>query len=360
LGHTTRCIPLARHLLRLGATVFVAGTAAQTAFFRKSVPEVQALPLEGYQVTYARTRQGFLPHLLKQLPRIFTCIRREHQWLNQMAEQHGFEGILSDNRYGLWHPRIPSVLITHQPGLKTGLGRRADQVFAPLHQRLMRRFKAIWLVDVPEAPGLSGELAHPARLPSQAQYIGPLSQFEAPAATASKSDRILILLSGPEPQRTLLSNQLWQQAQHLEQPVVFVEGRADVPERTATDQIRWFARLSAPELLPLMQSAAYIVCRSGYSTLMDAAVLGLKLILIPTPGQTEQEYLGVQWFRNGQALCYQQETFELQAALKTATTFSFQPLDQPDDARRFEPILEAWYQSLSRRATKGSAFRNPF
>ncbi|RYD53545.1 MAG: glycosyl transferase family 28 [Sphingobacteriales bacterium] len=346
LGHTTRCIPLAQHLQQLGATVFFAGTAAQIAFFRKSVPDIQPLLLEGYGVTYAQTRRGFLPHLLKQLPHIFRCIRREHLWLDQMVQHYGFDGILSDNRYGLWHSRIPSVFITHQPGLQTGLGNGTNHLFAQFHQRLMRRFGAVWLVDRSESTGLSGALAHPSVLPEQARYIGLLSQFAAPDSTPSRKAGILILLSGPEPQRTLLSNRLWQQVQGFHQQVIFVEGRADAPERRAAGSVWWFAQLNAAELMPFMQSAAYVVCRSGYSTLMDAAVLGLSLVLIPTPGQTEQEYLGRELFRNGQALCYRQESFDLQKALEAAATFPFRPLGIPEDAHAFKAPLDAWYRQL--------------
>lgn len=350
LGHTTRCLPLARHLQTLGAGLYFAGTESQISFFRKSVPEATFLPLEGYGIRYSQTRRGFMPTLLRQLPGIFQTIRREHQWLLQAAEEHRFQGILSDNRYGLWHPQIPSVFLTHQPSLKTGFGPAADAVFARLHQSLMRHFGGIWLVDNPAFPGLSGDLAHPTVLPPNACYIGLLSQFEEGKISGNfaPENGLVILLSGPEPQRGILSQKLWEQVKEFpEMPIAFIEGRPDAPERAPiSPNLRWFAQLDATALAPLLQSARYVISRSGYSTLMDAAVLGLKLILIPTPGQTEQEYLGKTLFRDQKALCFRQEDFSLREALEDAARFPFLPLGNPEDAWRFVPVLEDWYNRL--------------
>lgn len=349
LGHTTRCLPLARQLQTLGAQLYFAGTETQIAIFRKSVPEATFLPLEGYNVRYAQSRQGFMPKLLRQLPGIFQTIQKEHQWLLEMAAKHRFDGILSDNRYGLWHPQIPSVFLTHQPGLKTGFGPAADAFFARFHQKLMRRFGEIWLVDGPHFPGLSGDLAHPAHLPQSSRYIGLLSQFWGEiSGNSTPKNSLVILLSGPEPQRSILSQKLWEQVKEFpEIPVIFIEGKADAPTRKpSSPNVQWAAQCDAAVLQPLLRSARFVVCRSGYSTLMDAAVLGLKLILIPTPGQTEQEYLGKSLFQAQKALCFRQEAFDLKAALEIALDFPFLPLGKREDAGLFSPVLERWYRDL--------------
>ncbi len=286
-----------------------------------------------------------MPKLLKQFPRIFRTIQQEHKWLLQTAKTHGFDGVVSDNRYGLWHPKTPTVFLTHQPGLKTGLGYFTDRIFARLHQRMMRRFEEVWIVDKPESPGLSGALAHPDFLPKNARYVGLLSQFEK-AQKAVAKNTLLILLSGPEPQRSILSEKLWQQVQNCPLPVVFVEGKADAPKRLSTHNIRWEAQLDASALLPVLQSARYVVCRSGYSTLMDATVLNLELLLIPTPGQTEQEYLGALLHQKQQALCYRQEDFSLKTALTEAAGFPFLPLGKAEDAHLFRRALEEWYKQI--------------
>lgn len=251
----------------------------------------------------------------------------------------------------------------------------------------MWRFGEIWLVDSPDFPGLSGDLAHPARLPQNSQYIGLLSQFrnekvelhdvtpllrrraggeagdaadEAPltflkaihsaqiSGNSTPKSGLVILLSGPEPQRGILSQKLWEQVKEFpEISVVFIEGKADAPPRAPiSPNLRWFAQLDAAALAPLLQSARYVISRSGYSTLMDAAVLGLKLILIPTPGQTEQEYLGKMLLGEHKALCFRQEDFSLREALEDAARFPFLPLGNPEDAWRFVPVLEDWYNRL--------------
>ncbi len=344
LGHTTRCIPLLRHLRLLGADVLFAGTVSQHRFVQSQLPDVECLPLQGYNVTYARTGHGFLPKLLSQLPRLQRTIRAEHRWLEALAAQRPIDGVLSDNRYGLWHPKIPSVILTHQLRVRTGLGNLADGIFQKLHYRLLDRFGACWVVDIPESPGLSGLLAHPALMPQNARYIGPLSQFEGATGPVAKK-HLLILLSGPEPQRTLLSDLLWPQALELGLPVVFVEGKRDAPQRDSTATVQWRAQTGGDELRDLLQAASYTVCRSGYSTLMDAAILNARLIVVPTPGQTEQAYLGQQLQANNRVLCHRQDRFSLQEALAAAQRQPYEPWPA-NGSDRYKPVLRDWLDSL--------------
>ncbi len=351
LGHTTRCLPLLRQLQLLGAVVFFAGNDKQIAFVRRQMPELHFLDLPGYEVQYARSGSGFLPKMLLQMPRLLRRVSAEHQWLLKTVAEHKIEGIISDNRYGLWHPEVPTVILCHQLALHTGMGAFADKTATLFHQKLLSKFGAVWIPDVATAPGLSGKLGHPENLPAGATYVGPLSQFGSflPADFPSRKEpqKLVVILSGPEPQRSILSDLLWPQLSALGLPAVFIEGKAEVPVRTSTDTVKWHSLLAGKELQTVLEAASYVVCRGGYTTLMDAAELGLKLIIIPTPGQGEQEYLGRFLAEKGQGLCFSQQGFDLAAAIEKAAHFPFAPLLSAGKAVEvFKFVLEKWYSSF--------------
>jgi len=355
LGHTARCVPIIRHLVARGCSVTLAGNEAQRHYYAQvfgdAAPLIRYRHLRGYGVRYARHRALFLPHLAAQLPRLAAAVRAEHRWLAKAAEEDGYTGVISDNRYGLWHSRIPSVILTHQPGLRSGLGAAVDAALRAVHYRHLERFGQCWIVDVPEAPGLSGALSHPRRLPAGAQHIGLLSALGEAAAVDKAADAapLLILLSGPEPQRTLLADALWAQLPAVAGPVVFAEGRADAPPRTPQrPDVAHHALLTGDALTSAISGARAVVCRSGYSTLMDLVALGQRCaVLIPTPGQAEQEYLARSLHAGEHFLAARQEGFSLADALEAAEGFPFKPVGMPGAHQLFGPVVDAWLGRIS-------------
>lgn len=296
LGHTTRCIPLIAHLRSLGHHVIAAASGASAQLLTENFPRLLVLQLEGYRIQYSKYKNAFAGKIIVQIPKILDAIHREHRWLQAQQRIHHFDLVISDNRYGLYHASVPSVIMTHQLQILSGKGRLADRMLRRLHYPLLNRFNACWVVDEPGADNLSGKLAHPAVLPAHASYIGLLSQFagrQPSAGLTETANRVLVLLSGPEPMRSRLETLLLQQAVPLSQyQFVIVAGnplgrqRSDLPAH-----IVYHTHMPAGLLLDELQQAGLVVCRSGYSTLMDLALLGKKALLIPTPGQTEQEYL---------------------------------------------------------------------
>ncbi|MBS1689987.1 MAG: hypothetical protein JSS96_14755, partial [Bacteroidetes bacterium] len=292
LGHTTRCVPIIRYLLSQEQRPVFAGNEWQRNFINKTFSNIETIHLDGYNVRYGKTNSGFLYSLLLQVPRIYKTIRAEHKWLIEKAEEEKFDGIISDNRYGLFHPDIPSIVMTHQLEIQSGMGSMADKSLQKVHYRYLQRFNECWVPDAAGSPNLSGKLGHPNTTPSNTYYIGLLSQLDVMAGS-ERDNSLLILLSGPEPQRSMLSSLLWEQLYHYTGTVHFVEGSNEaVPPKDIPEHVRYHKQLNRTELLPLLSKAGMVICRSGYSTLMDLLRLKQKAILIPTPGQTEQEYLG--------------------------------------------------------------------
>ncbi len=293
LGHTTRCIPIIWHLLRRGCTVFLAAEGSAARLLRENFPDLPILDLKGYRIHYSKNKRGFAATIATQIPKMLRTIKEERHWLQEQHNIHHFDAIISDNRYGLHLDDVPSVILTHQLQIQTGMGNAVDLWLQRLHYHLLQRFSDCWIVDNPGSNNLSGILAHPKKLPQSASYIGLLSQIIPSEKPLKKNNSILVLLSGPEPARTQLESILLQQARELKQyAFCFVAGNPlGKPVSGLTEHIQYHTHLPATQLSGALAGAELVICRSGYSTLMDLCISKQKALLIPTPGQTEQEYL---------------------------------------------------------------------
>lgn len=297
LGHTTRCFPIIDHLLREGHQVFAAAEGGAAGLLARSFPGLYMLDLKGYRVRYSKHRYGFMGKLFAQLPKILRAIGNERQWLELQQSKHRFDLIISDNRYGLNVAGSTCILLTHQLQIRTGWGAWPDSLLRKLHYRWLERFSACWVVDVKGTGNLAGYLSQPDRLPGRCQYIGWLSQLslyqEPRPAGPVAGPYILALLSGPEPMRSQLETLLVRQMRSLKgYRFLVVAGRTETgPGPVSEGNVTYYGHASGRQLYDLILNAELVICRSGYSTLMDLALLGKKALLVPTPGQTEQEYL---------------------------------------------------------------------
>ena len=240
-------------------------------------------------------------------------------WPGEQVNEHAFEAVISDNRYGLYHENIFSVLMTHQLAIKSPFGKWSEGVLQKWNYRLINHFDECWIPDEEGKNNLAGKLSHPNILPSiQVKYLGPLTRFEKSNAEP-KDDHLLVILSGPEPQRTILENKIFDQIVNYTGTATVVRG---LPQEKniipSTNSIQIYNHLSTAELNNEMMKAGMVISRSGYSTIMDIAGLEKKSILIPTPGQTEQEYLADYLMKKQFAFCVSQEKFSLLKNLEEA------------------------------------------
>jgi hypothetical protein len=109
LGHATRCIPIIKELEGNDCDVWLAGEGPQEALLRSEFSHLSFLHLAGYNIKYSRTSGGLLLKLLLQMPRIISSIRAEHRWLKNTIEAHGFDAVISDNRFGLYHSHVHPI-----------------------------------------------------------------------------------------------------------------------------------------------------------------------------------------------------------------------------------------------------------
>jgi UDP:flavonoid glycosyltransferase YjiC (YdhE family) len=347
LGHATRCIPIIKALQELGKTVLLAGDGPSAQLLQTEFPALTLLPLRGYHISYAKTGWGLPWQMLAQAPAIFQTIKEEHAWLDAMIEEQQIDLVISDNRYGLYSKKIPCVLITHQLTIKMPFAWLERHV-QKIHYTLINRFHTCWVPDSKGTLNLGGDLSHPTKMPAiPVKWIGLLSRFAtskspetevqtANDATPSFAYQYCFLLSGPEPQRTLLENIILKNIEGLQEPMVLVRGLPSNQKSTISSnntapnplpaslpqQLTVYPHLPATELAKVILSSEWIICRSGYSTLMDLAALQKNAILIPTPGQTEQEYLAQQLAVQGMATTVTQSKFSLSESIAQAKKLS--------------------------------------
>lgn len=325
LGHATRCIPIIKALQELGKTVLLAGDGPAAQLLQTEFPSLTLLPLRGYHISYAKTGWGLPWQMLAQAPSIFQTIKDEHAWLDKTIEEQQIDLVIADNRYGLYSTKIPCVLITHQLTIKMPFAWLEGHV-QKIHYSLINRFHTCWVPDAKGTLNLGGDLSHPTKMPAiPVKWMGLLSRFEkSNQSTDSFTYKYCFLLSGPEPQRTILETIILNNIKDVVEPMVLVRGLPSTSDsiEIKNSSLKILHHLPATELAQVIMSSEWIICRSGYSTLMDLAALHKKAILIPTPGQTEQAYLAQQVAAQGLASTVAQSKFSLSESIAQAKKLS--------------------------------------
>lgn len=350
LGHATRCIPIVNELLRNGFEVWIAADGNSLHLLRAQFPLLPFLNLKGYHIYYHNTKSKFWWTIARQIPKIIAAIQHEHRWLKGVMKKYHFDVIISDNRYGLYHANATSVFITHQIGIKTGMGLMMDKLLSNIIIRHISKFNRCWVPDYAGNENLAGELSHPVVLPPNTSFTGPLSRFLK--RVEKKIYDLMIILSGPEPRRTIWEEKLFKEIKTFEGKVLVVRGLPECDEMMESGENTTVINfLSSDALCAAIQQSEWIICRSGYSSVMDLVQLEQKSILIPTPGQAEQEYLAQRLFRNKIFYTCEEHEFSLQRCMLEARNFpyDFSSLKSisPEYKNRVGSLIQQLRESLS-------------
>lgn len=289
LGHATRCVPVIRALLALKAEVIIGGDGMALSYLRKEFPHLENIQIPDLKIRYPKSG-GFLLYFALRLPKLFSHVKKENSLLKKIVREHKIDGIISDNRYGLFHKHKPSAIITHQLYIETPAFKKTLHAII---KKMNNRFSATWVPDIPSKPNFSGRLSHSNQVLPKMKYIGVLSRFTKQKEQTITHRKVLVVLSGPEPFRTNLEEILTKELLALNYKAMIVRGiiQEKQQKKNLSQQLRVVNYLQADELQLETQQSEFIIARSGYSTIMDLLALNQKAILIPTPGQTEQEYL---------------------------------------------------------------------
>jgi uncharacterized protein (TIGR00661 family) len=346
LGHATRDIPLIHEMLNAGCQVFIAAEGKHAALLQQEFPQITIFPLPGYRIQYAQKGQFFGLKIIQQIPKIYRTVKYEQRWLKKIVAEYQIDAVISDNRFGLYHKKIPTVFITHQLLIKTPFGGWIERTLQKINYNFINKYSACWIPDFEGNNNLSGELAHPGKVPARTTYIGCLSRFE-PRTDVKKKYDLLVLISGPEPQRSNLEKLILDQIKTLQITALIVSGKPGIPQNEqVAPGVTQINHLNASELNEAMLASDMVLSRSGYTTLMDLAKLNKKAILIPTPGQSEQVYLGEYLMEKGYFYSLPQEQFNLKTALDEASRFPFRSFHHDQDMNQYKQVVQQFVQSL--------------
>jgi uncharacterized protein (TIGR00661 family) len=267
--------------------------------------------------------------LFFQIPKIIFSIFKEKRWIKKAIHKYSIDAVVSDNRFGMYSKKIPSVYITHQLCIKTG-NIFTDIVAQEVHNYFVKKYTACWIPDY-KRNSLAGELSHPKKILSNVVYMGALSRFNLSPGVEIIYD-LLISISGPEPQRTIFENEILKQLKSFSGKVYLIRGLPSEKNILKDfNSVKIKNHLPAEELNEVMQQSKIIISRSGYTTVMDLAALRKKAILIPTPGQKEQEYLAKYLFQKQYFFSTQQKSFSIEDAIKKMNSFHFKSFDFSKD-----------------------------
>jgi len=292
LGHATRSIPIIQKLLDEGKKVVLASDGEALALLQKEFPQLPTEQLPAYGIKYPKNPMLMPFYMLRQSFGVWRSILKEKKKTREIIEKYNITQIISDNRYGVYSPQIHSIIITHQLRVLSG-------IFTPFtsyaQKKLLSPFDEIWVPDFAGEKNLSGKLSHDIKLNKPVKYIGPLSRLN-PIDHEPDLD-LLILLSGPEPQRSMLERKLIELLKETSYNIYLVQGKPAAKQETRQIRnIRISNYLLSGELENILSSARLILSRPGYTSIMDYYKLKKSLLYIPTPGQYEQEYLAKHLF----------------------------------------------------------------
>ncbi len=347
LGHATRCIPIIRVLKKHGAQVLIASDGAPLEFLKKEFPNLTFFELPSYRIDYPADGSMVFKMIFSS-PRIFSAINKEHDAIEKIIEQENIDAVISDNRYGCYSQKIYSVIITHQVNIQCPYYLKwFEPALFRLNKKYISKFTRLWIPDYGGEQNLSGELSHPSNI-ATAEYIGPLSRF----GNISWDEKefkydVLAICSGPEPQRTLFEEKIKSELHPSELNAAIVKGVIqDDSNRIKKNNLTIIPWLGSEEMEKIILQSKIVISRPGYSTIMDMVHLGKKAIFIPTPGQTEQEYLSKNYREKNLFYSESQSEFNLQRSLRQSEKFTGIKMEQND------ALIDAAIQKLMHHISK--------
>lgn len=320
LGHASRCIPIIEALSKFGFSPLLAGDGDSLELLKKEFPKLPYYELPSTKVTYPLKRSHLKIKLLAQAPKFVRAMGLEKEKVKEIHQNENLCGIISDNRFGVRSNEIPSVYISHQLKVLSG----STSVFSTsLHQKLIKKFDQCWVPDY-ESDRLAGDLSGINKDAESIKYIGPLSRFKR--NPLKKQWDIVAVLSGPEPQRSLLEDKLKLQLASFAGRSLIVQGllsEQQIVHKYGNTTLVNF--MLSNELRDSIESGRMIISRSGYSSIMDLEALESKAFFIPTPGQFEQEYLA-KYLENQKRVNFSsQSDFDLEKLFQCENYLGFEP-----------------------------------
>ncbi|MBO7337154.1 MAG: hypothetical protein J6U33_00735 [Paludibacteraceae bacterium] len=296
LGHASRCIPIIKRLAGEGKKVYVGAEGAALVLLIKELNGTDIkrfIELKGISAKYSKGKSQTWA-IIKRLPKWIGEIIEEHKEIKKIVGERGIDTVISDNRFGAWCKKAKSIYITHQVAIKAPRGFKwSEPIIRWMHGRIIKRYDECWIPDR-EQDGISGELSHQPNLPANCKFIGTLSRLadiEPSAISPDEQADTVAIISGPEPQRSIFENDVINSQKNRDEKTLIIRGLPKNSEIETDGRITLAPHMDAATMKAQLLGAKRIICRSGYSTMMDLDAIGVSAEICPTPGQSEQEYL---------------------------------------------------------------------
>lgn len=348
LGHATRDIPIINYLIESGHEVGIAASGAAYALLKQEYPDLKFYHVEDYPSPYTTT--GFsVTRVVALLPLMYRNIRREHREINRIVGDEKYDLVISDNRFGAYAEDVPSLFISHQIRFSTpGTFEGIERITEMFNEHFHKNFDHVIIPDNP--PGrlsLSGKLGN-ARRPGtveRAYYAGILSNIRK--MDVPEDLDYLISISGPKKTKKALQDAIMRQIGTLRGKTILLMGDPESHyEEHLNGGIVLKSHASRTEMEEYLNRAKCIITRSGYTTMMELADLGnKKALLIPTPGQTEQEYLSEYYSEMGWFHSVAQNDLDLERDLEKAKEMSGlpkMPKSRENEKRLYEQVIKKY------------------
>jgi UDP-N-acetylglucosamine:LPS N-acetylglucosamine transferase len=283
LGHATRCVPIINALLQENFIPIIASDGTSLEFLRQEFPNLETLELPSYHISYAKNLKW---NLLLKMPKILKAIQLERKIIKRFIDENNTViGLISDNRFGVRSDKVVSVYMTHQVNVFSGI---TTFLTSKIHQKIIKKYDECWIPDQDNS-SLSGKLSR-TKTDLNQKYIGVLSRFKK--QQLEENIPVLILISGPEPNRTYFEEKLISEFKNDSRKIVFVLGKVESKQKKWQQKnLTFYNYLLSHELQEIVNVSKIVICSAGYSSIMDLAVLQKKVFFIPTENQNEQVYL---------------------------------------------------------------------
>ena len=323
LGHAVHSVQMIRSLSE-NNEVILAATGRALAFLKDEFPHLQSINLPDYTIQYASKQRFLVVRLILQVPAMLVSLLREHWQTEKIVRERDVDLIISDNRYGVYSRNVPSFFITHQLRFKLPRTIRKFEVISEWFNRwYFRKYTGVLVLDEQGKENMTGDLAHSGKICRHPKltYIGLWSTVHK--ENVLQDIDVLAVISGPEPHREIFGKKVIEQMKNMPGNKVVILGK---PEDTGKDYsypgLQVYSFKNRKEVNALLNRAKIVVCRSGYSSTMDLVSLKKPALMVPTPGQTEQEYQAEYYRDKGYFYMVSQEEMNLSVDLKTAKKFS--------------------------------------
>lgn len=271
-------------------------------------PKIKYVHLDGYDVEYT-LNSSMAWNMIRQSPKIINHIKRENKWLQEFINENPQDFIISDNRFGFYHPRVENVYITHQINIQ-GPSFMKPILFG-LHKSYIDNFHHCWIPDTSDSL-LAGNLSKTNI--ERFKYIGPISRFKEPAKNGPIKYKYLGIATGPEPQKSVFCKLLENKFLEIDEPCAIIGGEPLDKTTNQNKNVTYFPHLGSDDFYRVVSESEIVISRSGYSTIMDFSILQKPIFFVPTPGQTEQEYLAEFHSKNSGVGFCPQKKFNLNLA----------------------------------------------